>query len=173
MRRSLIGLGLLTMFAAPVTAQRPLSLHLAGGASLPAGAFGDATTSGWHALAGIAVGALMHPIGLRVDVAHNRFGLEASSDSRSVTSYTANVTYRLPMTNSPLSPYVITGAGAYTLGCLGVIACGSNTEFGWNAGLGVKFAGMGIRGFVESRFHAVNEDTGNLRYVPLTLGVSF
>jgi hypothetical protein len=173
MKRSLIGFALLGVFSASAGAQRPLTLHIGGGASLPAGAFGDATSEGWHALAGVALSTLMQPIGLRLDVAHNRFAHEVGEGSSGVTSYTLNLTYRLPMTNSPLSPYVITGAGAYTLGCFGLVACGDRTDFGWNAGAGVKFAGLGIRGFIESRFHGANESSGNIRFVPLTLGVSF
>ena len=173
MKRSLIVASLVTVFAGPAAAQRLVAPYIAGGASLPTGAFGDATSGGWHALAGVAVSSLMQPLGLRIEVAHNRFGLETASGDRGVTSYTANVTYRLPMTNSPISPYVVTGAGAYTLGCFGVVACGSNTEFGWNAGAGMRFVGFGVRSFVESRFHAMNDDTGNVRFVPLTVGLSF
>ena len=172
MRLRLI-VGLVVVSASAVGAQRPLSLHVAGGVSMPTGAFGDAASPGWHALAGVALGSLMQPIGLRLDVAHNRFDNDVVAGSRGITSYTLNATYRLPMTNSPLSPYVILGGGAYTFGCFGAFACGSNTEFGWNAGLGTKFNALGIRGFVESRLHGVNDDSGNARFVPLTFGVTF
>jgi hypothetical protein len=153
-------------------AQRPLSLSLAGGASLPAGRFGDAAGAGWHALASIGLSTLMQPIGLRMDVAHNRFAAESVGPEQGVTSATLNLTYRLPMTNSPLSPYLITGAGAYRFECFGAIECGTTTRFGWNAGLGTKFAALGMKGFLESRFHAINTESGNVRFVPLTVGLT-
>lgn len=154
-------------------AQRPLTLSLAGGGSLPVGRFGDVASTGWHALVGIGLSTLMQPIGLRLDVAHNRFTAEAAGPDQAVTSGTLNFTYRLPMTNSPLSPYLITGAGAYRFDCFGRIDCDAVTRFGWNAGLGSKFGAMGLKGFVESRLHGVNAESGNVRFVPLTFGLTF
>jgi hypothetical protein len=90
-----------------------------------------------------------------------------------VTSGTLNASYRLPMTNSPISPYLITGAGAYRIECFGNVSCGSTTRFGWNAGFGFKIAALTQLWFVESRFHAVNASTGNVRFVPLTFGLTF
>src|SRR5688500_2448960 len=123
---------LLTLVSATAAAQRPLTLSLAGGASLPVGRFGDAASTGWHALASIGLSTLMQPIGLRLDVAHNRFTAESVGPDQGVTSATLNATYRLPMTNSPLSPYLITGAGASRFECFGTIDCGTATRFGWN-----------------------------------------
>lgn len=154
-------------------AQRPLTLSLAGGGSLPVGRFGDVASTGWHALVGIGLSTLMQPIGLRLDVAHNRFTAEAAGPDQAVTSGTLNFTYRLPMTNSPLSPYLITGAGAYRFDCFGRIDCDAVTRFGWNAGLGSKFAAIGLKGFVESQLHGVNAESGNVRFVPLTFGLTF
>lgn len=159
--------------AAPAHAQRALSLSLAGGASLPVGQFADGASTGWHGLVGIGLSTFMQPIGLRLDAAHSRFTAKAAGPDQAVTSATLNITYRLPMTNSPLSPYLITGAGAYRFECTGAISCGSTTRFGWNAGLGTRFVGLGLKGFLESRFHAVNADAGNVRYVPLTFGLTF
>jgi hypothetical protein len=163
----------LTLVAASAEAQSPWSLSLAGGASLPSGRFADASSVGWHALVSIGLGTLMLPQGLRLDAAHNRFTAKAAGPDQALTSATLNVTYRLPMTNSAVSPYLITGAGAYRLECTGTIDCGSTTRFGWNAGLGFKLAGVGQLWFVESRFHAVNARAGNVRYVPVTLGLMF
>ena len=173
MKRAILLTAIVALFAAPVEAQRPLTLNLAGGVTQPVGAFGDASSTGWHALAALGLSTLMQPIGLRLDVAHNRFTAESVGPDQGVTSATLNFTYRLPMTNSPISPYVITGAGAYRFECLGDIDCGSTTRFGWNAGLGAKFIALGFRGFLESRFHAVNAETGNVRFVPVTFGLTF
>lgn len=154
-------------------AQSPWHLSLAGGASLPTGRFNDAASAGWHALASIGLSTLMQPIGLRLDVAHNRFTAKSVGPDQAVTSGTLNASYRLPMTNSPTSPYLITGAGAYRFECFGNVSCRSTTRFGWNAGLGFKIAALAQLWFVESRFHAVNARTGNVRYVPVTFGITF
>lgn len=158
---------------APLQAQRPLTLSLAGGGSVPLGRFEDGASTGWHAMASIGLSTLMQPIGLRLDVQHNRFTAKAAGPDQAISSATGNVSYRLPLTNSPLSPYLIAGAGAYRFQCIGSIDCGETTRFGWNAGLGSKFTGLGMRGFLESRFHAANARAGNVRFVPFTLGLTF
>ena len=68
---------------------------------------------------------------------------------QTVTSGSLNVTYRLPMTRSALSPYVITGVGASHLACAGGVSCGGATRLGWNAGLGTRLTGLHLRTFVE------------------------
>jgi hypothetical protein len=164
---------LVASVAASSAAQRPLTLSLGGGASLPLGRFDDAASTGWHALASIGLSSLMQPIGLRLDVAHNRFAAEGAGPEQAASSATVNFSYRLPMTNSPLSPYLITGAGAYRFECVGGVDCGETTRFGWNAGVGTKFAALRMKGFLEARFHAVNAKTGNVRFVPLTFALTF
>jgi hypothetical protein len=158
--------------------QRPVSIGLAGGASLPQGHFGDGVDVGWHALGTLALGHPIHPLGIRLDAAYNQFAsagaaAAATGGSQRAISLTANPTYRLPSAGWPLAPYVIGGAGAYRLGCTGDAVCGETTRFGWNAGLGTRFIGLGLRGFVEARYHRVGLPGGDVHYVPVTLGLTF
>jgi hypothetical protein len=172
-RRTYVLAALVAAAPSATEAQSPWSLSLAGGVSLPTARFADDASIGWHALASIGLSTFMLPQGLRLDVAHSRFTAKAAGPDQAVSSATLNLTYRLPMTNSPISPYLITGAGAYRLECFGEFDCGSLTRFGWNAGLGFRFVGLGMKGFVESRFHAANTRAGNVRYVPVTFGLTF
>jgi hypothetical protein len=171
--RILLFAGSIAAVSATAGGQRPLTLNVGGGVSLPVAHFHNVANIGWHALASIGVSTYMQPLGLRLDGAYNRFSAKSGGPTPAVTSGTLNFTYRLPMTNSPLSPYVITGVGGYHLGCSGTPACVTSTRFGWNAGLGTKFIAFGLRGFLESRFHAVNSAGGNVRYIPITLGLTF
>jgi opacity protein-like surface antigen len=169
---ALAGLSLVTLVK-PLNAQRPVFVNVAGGVSLPMGRFADGANTGWHALASLGVSTFMQPIGLRLDAAYNNFTAKiAGPPDQAVTSATLNLTYRLPMTNSPISPYLITGAGVYRFECVGGVDCGTTTRFGWNAGLGFKLAGLGHTWFLESRFHAVNARAGNVRFVPITFGLT-
>jgi hypothetical protein len=170
-RRIVIALALLLSTRA--AAQRPVTLSLGGGASIPLGGFADASSVGWHALASVGVGTLMQPLGLRLDAHHHRLTAKAAGPDQAITSATLNLTYRLPMTNSPFSPYVIAGGGAYRFECVGGTGCGSTTHVGLNAGLGTKWAGFGLKGFVEARWDAINADAGNVRFVPLTFALTF
>lgn len=153
--------------------QRPISLGLAGGISLPQGELADGVSTGWHALATVALSTLMQPLGLRLDVAYNRFELEAADGNESVGSATLNATYRLPMTNSPMSPYLISGLGAYRSECSLDVGCDATTKFGWNVGLGTKVFAWGFRSFVEARYHSTEHRDDDLGYFPLTIGIMF
>lgn len=154
-------------------AQRPLTLSLAGGGSLPVGRFGDVASTGWHALVGIGLSTLMQPIGLRLDVAHNRFTAEAAGPDQAVTSGTLNFTYRLPMTNSPMSPYLISGLGAYRSECSLDTGCEATTRYGWNVGLGTKLYVLGFRSFLEARYHRTEIGDTGVQYFTPTFGLLF
>src|SRR5687768_6678631 len=116
-------------------AQRPLSLTVAGGVSVPVGNYADVVQTGWHAAGGILVSAPWHPIGLRADVTHHRFEFDAGAAGHErITSGTLSVLYRLPSAGWPVAPYVTAGAGAYHIECGGDANCASTTRFGWSAG---------------------------------------
>ena len=167
--------------ATSLPAQRPISIGLGGGASVPQGDLRDGATTGWHALGTLALSTLMQPIGLRLDVAYNRFAfsddarLLAGEDGFSTTSSaTLNATYRLPMTNSPLSPYLITGLGAYRSECSVDPGCDATTRYGWNVGLGTKLYALGFRSFLEARYHRTEGRGGaDVHFFPVTLGLMF
>jgi hypothetical protein len=177
MFKRLVIVGLTTLcLPAMANAQRLLRLNVGGGGSLTAGRFSDAARPGLHVLAGLELSALTQPISIRVDATHNLFTARAGGpDQWSVTSATFNVAYRLPRTNSALSPYVITGAGAYRSDCVALfpVVCTAVTDFGWNAGLGSRFAALGFKGFVEGRWHVVHARGSNTQFIPLTFGLTF
>jgi Outer membrane protein beta-barrel domain len=157
----------------PLEAQRPMSVGLAGGVSLPQGDLSDGVNTGWHALGTLALSTLMQPLGLRLDVAYNRFAFNDVDGHQTVGSATLNGTYRLPMTNSPMSPYLISGLGAYRTECSLDLGCEATTKFGWNVGLGSKLFVLGFRSFVEARYHRTKRADTHVNYFPLTLGVMF
>lgn len=155
-----------TLCTTSALAQRPVTLTLGGGGTFPVGDLAEGADPGWHALAGLQISTLMQPIGIRLDGAYHRLGGEDNAPDATITSATLNFSYRLPLTNSPLSPYLIAGWGAHWLDCSDD-ACEADQRYGWNAGLGTKF-NFGFRGFLEARFHGV---TGKVRYVPITFGL--
>jgi hypothetical protein len=153
--------------------QRPISIGLAGGVSLPQGDLARFVNTGWHALGTFALSTLMQPLGLRLDVAYNRFAFSDVDGNQSVGSATLNGTYRLPMTNSPMSPYLISGLGAYRSECSFGPGCDATTKFGWNVGLGSRLFVLGFRSFIEARYHRTKRGDSEVNYFPLTLGVMF
>ena len=113
------------------------SLGVGGGVSLPEGDLGDAVITGWHALATAELASPMHPWGLRLDIAYNRFAFSDEAEAalggegnQSAGSATLNVLYRLPKVTSPVQPYVIAGLGAYRTECSFGPGCDSRVPDG-------------------------------------------
>ena len=180
MRRCTLVMALAAVLFGPALlgAQRPVSIGIAGGASIPAGNLREGVDVGWHGLATIAVSTLMQPLGLRIDVAYNRFafnnaGPALADEYQSMGSATLNFTYRLPMTNSPLSPYLISGLGAYRGDCSLESGCEPSTRYGWNVGLGTKLFVLGFRSFLEARYHRTEIGDTNVQYFTPTFGIMF
>ena len=166
--------------AAPLQAQRPISFGLGGGLSLPQGDVEDRVNTGWHALLTAELASPMHPWGLRLDVAYNRFEfteqLEAGlggEGHQTVGSATLNILYRLPKVTWPVQAYLLGGLGAYRTDCSLGPGCDSRVRYGWNYGLGAKFFFLGFKNFVEIRGHRTKSRTGEVHYFPVTLGIMF
>jgi hypothetical protein len=180
MRPSMLIGALVGVLVAPtaLVAQRPVSIGIAGGASIPAGDLRDGLDVGWHGLATIAVSTLMQPLGLRIDVAYNRFAFSddapaVANEYQSTGSATLNFTYRLPMTNSPMSPYLISGLGAYRSECSLGTGCDPTTRYGWNVGLGTKLFVLGFRSFLEARYHRTEIGGTDVQFFTPTFGLFF
>jgi hypothetical protein len=158
-----------------LAAQRHVSVNIAGGVSLPQGDLADRVSMGWHGLAMLDLTSPMLPQGLRLDVAYNRFGFDdaVGAGNQTVMSGTLNFTYRVPAYNSPLSPYLIAGLGAYRVDCSQSAGCGAATRYGWNFGLGTKLYVLGLRSFLETRYHLTKFHGTPVHYFPVTFGVSF
>jgi hypothetical protein len=184
MRRSTVIAAVIMMLTllAPTAsrAQSPISLGLGGGVALPLSSFSDDAVPGFRALGTLAVGVPLIPIGLRIDAAFDRFGVDrplvgsagSASGSQRVASLTANATYRL-LPLPIVSPYLIGGGGSYRVSCGGDITCESTTYFGWNGGVGLRFGALGLHAFAEARYHHVNVGGGGIQYVPVTVGLFF
>jgi hypothetical protein len=165
--------------ASSLEGQRPISIGLGGGISEPEGDLRDGVSTGWHALGTLAWSPVMLPLGLRVDLAHNRFAFSDETQTavggdghQETTSATLNATYRLPMTDSPMSPYLISGLGAYHSRCSVGPGCDGTTRYGWNVGLGTRLFVLGFRSFLEARYHRTEYGEMNVHFLPLTFGVT-
>ncbi|MGH7482022.1 MAG: outer membrane beta-barrel protein [Longimicrobiales bacterium] len=169
------GLGVLWPVA-PLEAQG-LTFGVAGGVSVPVGDFSDGVDLGWNAVGTLWLSSIMHPLSLRVDGAHNQFGfsddagVEVDGTAR-VTSGTLNAAYRLPMTNSPISPYLMSGLGAYHSDC-SEDACEGTTKFGWNVGLGTRIYLLGFRSFLEARYHRTERGDSDVHFISVSVGPMF
>ncbi len=158
-----------------------VSLGVAGGLSMPFGDLGDVANPGWRALGTLAIGVPLVPIGVRLDAAYDRFGLDATlpgaagsaTGARQLFSGTANITFSLPVMVPLLTPYAIAGLGPYHASCTGDAQCNGVTRVGYNGGVGIRFGALRIHGFAEMRYHYVPLPGGSEQYVPVTVGLLF
>jgi hypothetical protein len=164
----------------PVVPLEGQGLGVGGGVSLAEGEVDEDVNTGWHALATAELASPMHPWGLRLDVAYNRFGFSNQLETAlggeghlTAGSATVNFTYRLPRVTWPVQVYLLWGLGAYRTDCSLGPGCESRVRYGWNYGLGAKFFFLGVRNFVEIRGHRTKSRTDDVHYFPLTLGIMF
>ncbi len=188
MKRSIFGAAALALAlsASTVQAQRPFSVGVALGATVPTGDLGDGVKTGYHAMLSLGFSPPALPVGVRIDGAFNQFaakGAGAGDIGLRVLSLTANATFGIPMTMSPISPYIIGGLGMYNNDVTGLPSGSpdikSETDLGFNVGIGTKFALAGFGTFVEARYHYISGDKapdgsgGSASYIPLSFGIMF
>jgi hypothetical protein len=175
---AILALTATTTFTPLEAQEKKVFINFAAGITLPQGDLADRVSTGWHGLATVNLSSPTQVYGLRFDVAHNRFGYDdqlttaLGKGRESTTSATINLTYRLPLNNAPISPYLITGLGAYVTECSQGPACDAQAHYGWNIGLGTKLYVLGVQSFLEARFHRTGHRGQDVHYLPITLGIT-
>lgn len=182
MKKSLLVLLAAGAFAATprlASAQVSTGFSLAGGIAFPKGSGSDQVNSGYNVAAGLNVGAILLPVGLRLEAAYNAFDAKGNTSSNNasanVFSATANGTFGLGL------PYLIGGLGYYSSGGSYTVGGVNSTvsresALGYNGGVGVRFPLGVISTFAEVRYHKMSGDASkgaDLSYIPITFGINF
>lgn len=180
MKRSIFGAAALALVlsASSVQAQKPISFGVALGASMPTGDAGDVSKMGYHAMGTLAWSVPTMPVGFRFDAQYNMLSGKdfggISAPDLNILGVTANATWGMPMAASPVSPYLIGGLGMYRSSASDCSGSGcSGTDFGFNVGVGTKFALSGFGTFAEVRYHSIQADGGSYNFIPISFGIMF
>jgi len=184
----------LTLGTAPLAAQG-LGLGASVGTNVPSGKFGDQTKSG-IVVNGIVELRLPALVGLRGELFYSRSDIEnpiirrvGNATLPSNSNVTGNVNLIGGIGNvvvnlgpSILHPYLIGGVGVYRRRVAQDFA-GTATEFrnltnteskiGYNGGAGIALSLVGIRAFVEARYHSVGTTPDRTNFIPVTVGITF
>ena len=148
-------------------AEAQLRFNVNAGASMPMSDAGEVWNAGLRVGAGLEFGVPLVPVGLRVDGAYDRLGVKLDGDPNlSIISGSANGVFALPL----MPIYAVGGLGMYRSDAGdGTTA----TDLGFNIGMGLRLPLPMFAPFVEARFHQINMDGGNFRYVPIVAGIRF
>lgn len=158
------------------------------GASVPTSDIKTYYDPGFNVTGSLGWMPLESPIGVRFDVAYDRWNarsaLGAGADDPSIWSGTGEVTLGLPFF-SLVSPYLVAGGGiarfsgygngttTTATGPYGTTTDNSFTKGVWNAGGGISF-GIGMtRLFLESRYTSIATPGTTSKYFPIVLGLTF
>ena len=178
MKRTIFGVAALALMlsASTAQAQRPVSFGIALGATMPQGDFGDASDMGYHAMGTLAFSPPALPVGIRIDGMFNQLAAKTPAGVEDfnfrILALTANATFGMPMAASPISPYLIGGLGMYSVGS-DLEGSESQSELGFNVGVGTKFALAGFGTFAEVRFHSIQTEGSSTTMIPISFGVTF
>lgn len=94
----------------------------------------------------------------------------------------ASADVTLGMTSGVLRPYVVGGVGVYRRRVSQDVEGAveefrnlreSETDIGFNGGLGLRLAFAGIGLFAEARYYSVSSEPERTNFVPITVGVAF
>jgi opacity protein-like surface antigen len=162
-----------------LSATKPFSLGISGGASIPTGDLSDGVNTGYNLGGHVALGVAALPISFRGDVNYDSFGAKGSDNGDAhVWSYTVNAVYDIP-TMTGVSPYLIGGVGGFKPGYSNSVggttySASTDTNFGFDLGAGLTIPLSGFNAFVEARYNHFNTDgDGSASFVPITFGVMF
>jgi hypothetical protein len=166
------------LIPAGAEAQTPgLGVRLGGGPTIPVGHLGEETSTGFHAMGGLALGVPHFPIALRVDAMYARLP-DVEGGHFQNFSGTLNGVYRLP--GLGLTPYLIGGIGVYN----SRFTEGeedhdhdhgdeSTVNVGANLGAGIQLSILGLGAFIEARFHHLFHEGEATQFMPVTIGITF
>ena len=189
--------------AALAAAATPLAAQKAGigfggsiGANVPNGEFGNGAKTGLVANGFVGVGT--GRFGLRGELFWSRSDLDnafirkvgnAVLPSDGLGTVTGNVNMVgasanlvLPLTQSVVKPYVIGGVGVYRRrvaqdigGTLDEFKSlrDTQTDVGYNGGVGISIGGTGPSLFIEARYVSVATTPDRTKFVPVVVGFTF
>lgn len=161
-----------TSGAQGVSAMKPISIGVSGGASIPTGDLSSVANTGWNLNGHVGLAAPTLPVSFRGDVGYNNWGAK-NGGSLHMWNLTGNAVLTIPNPTG-VSPYIIGGLGAYKPGfSYQGVSSSSSWDFGFNAGAGVNLPLSGFDTFIEAKYVRVNTNGGSSQFVPITFGVMF
>ena len=195
MKKLLLTLGILVLFALSASAQipTPFSFYAGGALSVPSSpeGFSDGWKTGYHGMAG--VGYKMSPkFQLVGKLEYHNFSADVSNypdldgGNAKIMMYGVDGRFSLGLPMTPIKPFFFGGGGIAHVewdeftgtnlitSTLNSYLPEAENKFYYNAGAGVEFAfGPTMNFFVQGRYVSVATEGEKMSYIPITLGLKF
>jgi len=172
MRRFVCGcaaIGLLLLGAAVAQGQNA-HFGLGGGLIVPTGDYNTVDKTGWHVLGKVDIGIPMSPIGVRIDGMYGQTSHRSPlTGNTKLAGGTADAVWHIPTMVPGFKPYLLAGVGMFNWNPGG----GSETKFTWGGGIGTSIGVGPMHGFAEGRYMSIQASGGSLKFLPVTVGLSF
>lgn len=146
--------------AVPTLGQAQVSLYLAAGPSIPIGDLGDFAGTGWVAAGGFTFDLGENGLWTGAEGTYGRNGLDSEVDGHvQLIGVMALLGYTIP-TESSVHPYVWGGAGILSgkVEVDGFEGGESDTDFGFQAGVGTTFGHGAVRPLIEARLETAGSE---------------
>ena len=168
--QSALALGVATFIGVSAVVAQSVHVGLGGGLTLPLRDYHDSDQAGWHVLAKVDIEIPESPLDVRVDAMYSQTSQKSPlTGTTKLAGGTANLVWHVPTAALGVKPYIVAGAGVYNYNPGG----GSTTKFSWGAGLGTSIGVGPIHAFAEARYISIHLPGTALRFVPVTVGLSF
>jgi opacity protein-like surface antigen len=155
------------------TGPRTVRVGVAAGLAMPMGDFGDFADMGFNVTGTVDAQPAALPVGVRLDVMYNRFGLSDVDGNASILAGLLNAVLSFG-TQTSAQPYFIGGVGLYRAAFdIDNVGDDSETAFGIGLGGGVRFPLSGFDTYVEARYHNAFTDEESTTFIPITFGIRF
>lgn len=192
-----VGVAMMALAASPLAAQKAgLGLGASVGANVPNGKFADGAQTGLVVNGFVGVGT--GKFGLRGELFWSRSDLDNAfirkvgnsvlpsnggadvSGNVNLVGGVANLV--LPLSQSIVKPYVIGGVGVYRRRVSQDIGGtvdefqslrDTQTDVGYNGGVGLSIGGLGPSLFIEARYVSVATSPDRTKFVPVVIGFTF
>ena len=192
-----VGVAMMALAASPLAAQKAgLGLGASVGANVPNGKFADGAQTGLVVNGFVGVGT--GKFGLRGELFWSRSDLDNAfirkvgnsvlpsngsadvSGNVNLVGGVANLV--LPLSQSMIKPYVIGGVGVYRRRVAQDIGGTvdefqslreTQTDVGYNGGVGLSIGGLGPSLFIEARYVSVATSPDRTKFVPVVIGFTF
>lgn len=180
--QSVIAVAVVSVASVATVGAQNVRFGVGGGLTSPLSDYKNIDKTGWHGLVRADIGIPMSPVDVRIDglysqTSHKDVGGSPVDGNTKVIGGLVNLVYKIPVPAPMVKPYIVAGGGISNFKQTFPSSPGtsevSETKFTWGAGAGLSVGVGPVHGFVEGRYMSVQLSGTPVKFVPVTVGLTF